>query len=191
MKTGTGTESEIAYEVIKNQQECPEKCRILCRSCKTSPHIYECNCYDYLSAMNMCKHIHYVILKSDATNNQDSHPEIAMDIQVIEELLPQNKSLIQKETQDQELINRLEVSISMINNPLLGWKDEDAEVLLGIVEDFIPKFSTPIESPREPHNKKAQTQMRFFTKKKRNLSKPRLANPTSDEATAIKRSLTE
>lgn len=163
VKTGTGTKSEISYEVIKNQQECPEQCRILCRSCKTCPHIYECNFYDFLAAMNICKHIHYVIIKSNAPNNEDPQPEIAMEIQAIEEFLHHNQSLVQNETQDQEIINCLEVLLSMIKNPLLERKDEDAQMLLGIVENYIPKFSTPIEGPsREPHNKNAEADALLF-----------------------------
>lgn len=191
VKTGTDPETEIGYEVTKAHEECPEKCRILCRSCRTCPHIYMCTCYDYMSAMNMCKHIHFVLLKRGATNDQWQHPDISMDIHAIEELLPHNNSLINP-TKDEDLINDLETLISLVKNPLLGMKDEDATKLREMVNTFIPKCSNPIEGPsREPHNKKAQTQMRFFTSKKRSASKPRLSNPTNEESSEIKRSLKE
>lgn len=149
-----GTDSEVVYDVIKVHPEtCPEKCRILCRSCKTCPHVFECTCYDFLFAMNMCKHIHYVLLKSETTNDEGQRPDVSIEISAIEEFLPQNSSVVQNEIQDQELINSLDILISLVKNPLLARKDEDAAKLQEIVNLYIPKYSCPIDGPREPHNK--------------------------------------
>lgn len=185
VNTGTETEAAIEYVVKKNHDESPEKYHILCRACKTCLHLYECTCYDFLSASNMCKHIHYVLLKNTIPINQ------AQDcaIEVIDEFLPGNKSTVEKFTKDEELIKNLEILTSLVKIPDLGRNDQDANNLLAIVKSYIPLFSKPNEVSSEPHNKRAPTQMRFFHNKKRKTSKARLGNLTNEEVLEVKRSL--
>jgi len=66
----SGSKKDIAYEVTKINNTCPEDlCSLKCKPCNICIHMYVCTCLDSIIRLNMCKHIHAVCRVSSSLDN--------------------------------------------------------------------------------------------------------------------------
>ncbi|KAL1450403.1 hypothetical protein WDU94_002774 [Cyamophila willieti] len=54
------------YDVMRINAACSESfCPLTCSQCKVCVHMFECNCFDHLLYVNICKHIHAVVISEE------------------------------------------------------------------------------------------------------------------------------
>ena len=58
------SETNQHYTVVRESENCPFGCAIICTECKICIHMYCCNCADALLHHTICKHIHLVAAMS-------------------------------------------------------------------------------------------------------------------------------
>uniref|UniRef100_A0A8D8PZ63 MULE transposase domain-containing protein n=1 Tax=Cacopsylla melanoneura TaxID=428564 RepID=A0A8D8PZ63_9HEMI len=77
------------YDVKRINSVCPESfCPLNCSQCKVCVHMFECDCFDHLLYLNICKHIHAVGTSEEpedlpvglTTNREDIVIELSMQI---------------------------------------------------------------------------------------------------------------
>ncbi|KAG5894472.1 hypothetical protein JTB14_032500 [Gonioctena quinquepunctata] len=80
---GDVTSQTIQYSVKKISDSCPMKnCKSFCIKCKVCIHMFSCDCPDYFTNSNLCKHIHAVsddtlIPDTDNGKNISSNTHVA------------------------------------------------------------------------------------------------------------------
>ncbi|KAF0707929.1 Transporter [Aphis craccivora] len=188
------------YKIKKNNDDVC--CPMMCSNCKLCIHTFQCSCPDYQIKSMICKHIHYVALKTmstensvdntilstadieninfDATSNKDN--EIQVHIKTLE-----NKKTINMQEQFKEKAISLANKINNIKN---SEHLKQALKQLNSIEAFIDAASNNdktledfSKTINEPPNKKLKTQDTFFsTKKKKKQEKlNELSKPTRVE----------
>lgn len=183
------TEEGKSYTVEFVNEICPYDCKLTCRDCKTCPHIYECDCVDYLVGLNICKHIHRLILTQiniEIESQTTAHTEQVIELNEYV-VAPQE---VEKSIKD-ELLQNLDILRSSITNPLFKQDENEMVKLNTLLKNRLPLYTQAVEGrPREPANKAAQKQLCFYSNKKRKAqTTPRLGNPDVGETLQIKKSL--
>lgn len=183
------TEDGKSYTVEFVNEICPYDCKLTCRDCKTCPHIYECDCVDFLVGLNICKHIHRLIITR--INIEIESQSTAYTQQVVElnefVVAPQD---VERSIKD-ELLQNLNIYISSINNPQFKQNEMEMTKLNTLLKNRLPLFTQLVdERPREPANKATEKQPCFYSNKKRKAqTTPRLGNPNAEETLQIKKLL--
>lgn len=185
------SEEEITYTVELVNQTCPYDCKLTCRPCKTCLHIYECDCVDYLVGLNICKHIHRVIITQCQINNEaDAPTESTEQVVGLNEFLVESKDSDSVKSQTEDLLETLNIIKSALSNPDFKQDENVIKGLNTLLKKQLPLLTQAVEGrQKEPANKRAENQLRFFSNKKRKAQPSRLANPDVDETSEIKKSL--
>lgn len=176
-----------SYIVELVKEDSPYDCKVICRDCKICPHIYECDCVDYLVGLNICRHIHRLIITKinveiDLNTTADTEQVIELNEYVG---TPQE---VEKSIKD-ELLQNLDLLRSSINNPSFKQDEQEKLKLNTLLKNRIPLYTQAVEGrPMEPANKAPQKQLCFYSNKKRKApTTPRLGNPDVDETLKIKK----
>lgn len=190
------TKKKSMYVVMLERDKCAEDCFIKCRECEICPHMYTCECADHLCSLVICKHIHYVAMKN---KQQDAHIPTAEERQAKfqDVCLEINSGQMNRVPHDDErIIQRAGVLMGLAESPNLSLPSLNIEQVLRHINKGILLLQNAI-LPRsivskEPANKAAETQRRFFsTKKARKRTAPTYSNPTEEEKVKIKRVLSQ
>lgn len=187
-KVSSLTNEEVSYGVILENEVCPIDCLVKCRTCQICPHMYYCDCVDHLTTNTICKHIHIVAMTFNASVSMPSAIKIAeklddvtSQICSIEPDCHQAAAVASGSlyTEVISLAKRLEKPHAMAEEDVTEFKSliTRCNELLGGAQ--LPEANTTL---RVPANKKAQTQMRFETpKRKKRSGAGRLTKPNKDE----------
>lgn len=183
------TEQGKFYTIEFLNEICPYDCKLTCRDCRTCPHIYECDCVDYLVGLNICKHIHRLIITQiniEIDSQTTANPEEVIKLNDFV-VAPQE---VEKSIKD-ELLQNLDILRSSITNPHFKQDEKEMVKLNTLIKNRIPLHTQSIdERAKEPVNKASQKQLCFFSNKKRKApTTPQLGNPDVEETLEIKKSL--
>ncbi|KAL5236474.1 hypothetical protein ACI65C_003884 [Semiaphis heraclei] len=178
------------YKIKKiNDDVC---CPMICSVCKLCIHTYQCSCPDDQIKSMICKHIHFVALKTTSTDNSEDITTLSAvdientnfdatvnnhnnEIQVHIKTLENKKTIYMQEQFKEKAISLANKINNITNNEHL----QEALKKLNSIEAFIEATSNNdktlidfIKTINEPPNKKLKTQDTFFsTKKKKKTGK--------------------
>lgn len=195
--------SEKDYSVTKNIELTSKCCNLVCQFCNICIHSFTCNCPDFFMMSTICKHIHYVVYKTDKqlTINRvqlmEVNKETAVGVEHCMNYLSKSNPTVNSDTIKSNLLTKLSalqtkvhlIDISKMEDCALSQVMShlnNIDALLQLKRDttFDNNFTSVSEvSP----NKTINPQLRFIsTKRKRHRGNDKtIKKPNKDEVKAI------
>lgn len=125
---------------------------------------------DYLVGLNICKHIHRVIITPCQINNEEDAPtESTEQVVGLNEFLVESQDSDSVKSQTEDLLETLNIIKSALSNPDFKQDENVIKGLNTLLKKQLPLLTQAVEGrQKEPANKRAENQLRLIRSAKRN-----------------------
>ena len=210
-----GSNMQDQYTVMKVKESCD--CELLCKPCNTCSHMYKCTCIDDLIHSTVCKHVHVVQMtfeeKMKSINQQNDGVKERNEnliseedgllnnkdyfVQTLGREIPDTKEHDQRVVditqkmdsliKELQTLNEACTSVEAIRSSMVHVRA--AIPLMKGIEKQDSKSQKLLQRKRYAPNSNNEKQLRFYSTKKRRVTKSRWAKPTADEVSKCKETL--